>query len=207
MTQGILLSTTNLMLPASQWILPGATNAKQTTMELMPFGDTGGDGSGQIGLKVILIGSVPGSGAVGVEGIQTDQALLTDTKVLPVGGQARAGTYNPASSIGTAVLFSVDVNTGRLMVDALESANHGLGTQVTSTAASATLVAARFNRRRVTVLNTDAANAIWINTSAATTAAGFKLAAGQSKDFTTQEALNVIDNGSHAVLCVWEEWG
>lgn len=79
-------------------------------------------------------------------------------------------------------------------------------TQVTSTAAAATLVARRPTRKSVLFHNIDAANSVWIGPPTVTTANGFRLGPGESCPFTTTELLQIIDNGSHAVVHVADEF-
>lgn len=206
MILGYLLDSSNVSIKASEWLGPGLTPSSISTMDGLPLGSVNGDGSGEIALKVVMVGNTIGT--TFVAGSQTDNNALSGHETLPVGGKGVVtSTYAPAYTADDATMLAIDDLTGKLLVDASLGSSKGLGTQVTSTAASATALAARTNRKRATFNNLDVANAVWINTGAATNAAGFRLDAGKSYTFYTNEALQIIDNGSHATVCIWEEWG
>lgn len=78
--------------------------------------------------------------------------------------------------------------------------------QVTSTGTAATLVNARPTRRSVLIRNTDAANSVWVGPATVTTGNGFLIKAGESVPFTWTGLLQIIDNGSHAVVAIADEY-
>lgn len=57
---GILLNSANLVIKAATWIKASIGN-KIDTMDSLPLGDTVGDGTGTIGLKVLSLGLAGGS--------------------------------------------------------------------------------------------------------------------------------------------------
>ncbi len=122
---------------------------------------------------------------------------------LVAGGQQNTNVTLAATDNGSGLMTLT--SSGGTAAPTAVGAAHGAASAVTSTASSAVLIAARATRIRVTVKNNDAANAVYIAVATATTAS-FPLKAGESFTFTTQEALNVIDGGSHAALSLWEEW-
>lgn len=79
-------------------------------------------------------------------------------------------------------------------------------TQVTSTAAATTLVVARPTRRSVLLRNLDTANSVWIGPATVTTGNGMLLKAGESLPYTWVGLLQVIDNGSHAIVSIADEY-
>lgn len=78
--------------------------------------------------------------------------------------------------------------------------------QQTSTAAAATLLAARATRKRAVINNTDAANAVWVGPATVTTGNGMRIGPGQSIEVTWTGLVQIIDNGSHAVITVLDEF-
>lgn len=77
--------------------------------------------------------------------------------------------------------------------------------QASSMGASALLVQARATRRSVLIRNLDTANTVWVGpTPAALTS--FPIKPGESIPFTFVGAIYVIDNGSHALLAIADEY-
>lgn len=153
MTLGALLSTTNLELSAAQWIIPAATNAKQTTMSQFPFGTVAGDGTGEIALKVLLVGS-SASVATRVEGLQVDKVGITSTQTLPIGGQTHPfNTWTPGYVEGQAAMVTLDTVTGAMLVQPPKGPVTTAQTNPASSATTVTLLASNTQRKGAIIKN------------------------------------------------------
>lgn len=78
--------------------------------------------------------------------------------------------------------------------------------QATSTGTAATLVVARPTRTGCAIKNTDSANSVWIGKATVTTSNGYLLGPSDSVTVTWVGLIQIIDNGSHAVVTVWDEY-
>lgn len=84
--------------------------------------------------------------------------------------------------------------------------NNRATSQQTSTGSAVQLVAARSTRRAVMVTNADAANSVSVGSTGVTFANGDLIPPGISKVYTCVQALFIIDNGSHALVSVADEY-
>lgn len=154
-TKGYLLSTTNLQLPAAQWVIPGATNAKQTTMEGFAFGDLNGDGTGEIGLKVMLIGSSISGMATIVQGnLPQGSSFTPGSNLLMIGAETvQRSTLGPGSSAGLSSVLFIDKDTGGLLVEQIKGPAVAAITNVAAANASTAILTANPARRGGTIKN------------------------------------------------------
>lgn len=146
---GYLLDSNNLSLKATHWLLP--SNTTQSTFEGLPYGDSVGDGTGEIGIKVIISGSVS---KVQITGSHSDGSANPLTDLISISGKSvTLSTYAPAYAAGVDVSPAFDKDTGALLVQFPRGPTTATPTNVTSNAASVTILAANAARKGAMVYN------------------------------------------------------
>lgn len=129
---------------------------------------------------------------------------LDTTATLVGGGDATAA--NQTLQITQETATNTLLGTTGIKVLKQQGAANLASSQVTSTAAAATLVIARPTRRSVLIRNLDTANSVWVGPATVTTGNGMQIKAGESCPFTWVGLIQVIDNGSHAAVGIADEY-
>lgn len=151
-TIAVLLSATNQFLQTSTWGSTKFTPNKRKTFSELPLGDVNGDGTGEIGLKVYLIGS--NGSSFPILGTQSDGSALTSLSFVAGGGKAVTfSSYAPAYGSGTAAELALDRVTGGLLTQPVKGPSVATATNVTANAASVTLLTANAARKGVIIYN------------------------------------------------------
>lgn len=153
--KGYLLGADNLTRKALAWLGSGLTSNTISVMDGIPLGDTIGDGTGEIGVKVVVVGSSGGLDPLLVIGsTQEAAALATPNFLLEVGGRnVIASTYAPGSGNATAATFAFDKDTGGLLVEPIKGPATATQSNVASAAVTTALLAANAARRGAIIKN------------------------------------------------------
>lgn len=110
-----LLTAANVTVKAAQWIAAGLNQTE--TMDGIPLGDTVGDGSGVIAVKVIQVGSGIGSGPATATSTQIASAAA-DTLLLAANTARKGATiYNNADKVLHLKLGSGAATTANSTID------------------------------------------------------------------------------------------
>lgn len=153
--------------------------------------------TGQLGGIVKFLGWIKSDGTQVV--VNEDTPLpVTATFTLPTGASTSANQTTQITA-EQAILAALNARLGVGAANLVPS-------QATSTGTAATLVIARSTRRSVLIRNTDTTNSIWVGPATVTTANGFLIKAGEAVPFTWVGLIQVIDNGSHATVCIADEY-
>lgn len=130
---------------------------------------------------------------------------VTALPALPTGANVIGHVIaDTGSTTAVTALPSIPAGTNMIGSASERAAINTANAQQTSTAAAATLLAARATRKKATIRNTDAANSVWIGVATVTIANGGVLKPNESRDYFGQSLLQIIDNGAHAVVDVFD---
>lgn len=162
-----------------------------STFGELPLGTVGASATGELGVKVISVGSGTGASSTTVQGTAADNAVAVGNPVYTGGLAVTSSTYSPAYTAGDAAALAVDKTTGALITSKIGGKTLANG-QVATSGTAGTLVAANLTRRSVTVKNLDTTITVYIGVATVSAANGMPLKAGESISVDTTALIQVI---------------
>lgn len=152
-TIAYLVGTDNEFLTTTTWGSESLTPNKRTTFDGLPLGDSVGDGSGEIGLKVHVLTFQGTSIAVSLTPLSDGSAYLSTFGLVTGGKAVTFSTFTPAYGAGTEGALAIDRITGGLLVQNVKGPATPTSTNVSANAASVTLLASNAARLGATIYN------------------------------------------------------